>query len=54
MFTASVDAAALYKWIDEDGQIRYSDRLPAAQVKKKHQQLNSQGVVPKPPSRRKS
>jgi hypothetical protein len=45
MFTASVDAAALYKWIDEDGQIRYSDRLPAAQVKKKHQQLNSQGVV---------
>ena len=38
-------AGALYKWIDEDGQIRYSDRLPAAQVKKKHHQLNSQGVV---------
>ncbi|MDH3759678.1 MAG: DUF4124 domain-containing protein [Gammaproteobacteria bacterium] len=45
MFTGGVDAAALYKWIDEDGQIRYSDRLPATQVKKKHQQLNSQGVV---------
>ena len=39
------NAGALYKWIDEDGQIRYSDRLPAAQVKKKHHQLNSQGVV---------
>lgn len=39
------NAGALYKWIDEDGQIRYSDRLPAAQVKKKHQQLNTQGVV---------
>jgi hypothetical protein len=38
-------AAALYKWIDEDGQVRYSDRLPVKQVKKKHQQLNSQGVV---------
>jgi len=38
-------AGALYKWIDEDGQIRYSDRLPAAQVKRKHHQLNSQGVV---------
>jgi ribosomal protein L19E len=39
------NAGALYKWIDENGQIRYSDRLPAAQVKKKHHQLNSQGVV---------
>ena len=38
-------AGALYKWVDENGQIRYSDRLPANQVKKKHQQLNSQGVV---------
>lgn len=38
-------AGALYKWIDENGQIRYSDRLPPSQVKKKHQQLNSQGVV---------
>jgi hypothetical protein len=39
------NAGALYKWIDENGQIRYSDRLPPAQVKKKHHQLNSQGVV---------
>jgi hypothetical protein len=41
----TTSAAALYKWIDEDGQVRYSDRLPVKQVKKKHQQLNSQGVV---------
>ncbi len=41
----SLNAAALYKWIDEDGQVRYSDRLPAKQVRKKHHQLNSQGVV---------
>jgi len=41
----SANAGALYKWIDEDGQIRYSDRLPAAQSKRKHHQLNSQGVV---------
>ena len=38
-------AATLYKWIDENGQIRYSDRLPANQSKKRHQQLNRQGVV---------
>ena len=44
-FFSPANAGALYKWIDENGQIRYSDRLPAAQVKKKHQQLNTQGVV---------
>lgn len=43
--TGAASAAALYKWIDDDGQVRYSDRLPAKQIKKKHQQLNSQGVV---------
>jgi hypothetical protein len=37
--------AALYKWIDEDGNVRYSDRLPAEQVRKKHHQLNRQGMV---------
>ena len=40
-----VAAASLYKWIDEDGQIRYSDRLPASQAKKKHQQLDGRGFV---------
>jgi len=44
-FSKQAGAGALYKWIDENGQIRYSDRLPPTQVKKKHQQLNSQGVV---------
>ncbi len=39
------DAARLYKWVDEDGNVRYSDRLPPSQVKKRHQQLNRQGVV---------
>ena len=44
-FSKHAGAAALYKWVDENGQVRYSDRLPPKQVKKKHQQLNSQGVV---------
>ena len=38
-------AAKLYKWVDENGEVRYSDRLPPQQSGKKHQQLNSQGVV---------
>jgi hypothetical protein len=45
VFSTSANAGALYKWIDEDGQIRYSDRLPPSQNKKKHQQLNSHGVI---------
>ena len=44
-FATQLSAATLYKWIDEDGKIRYSDRLPPNQTKKEHQQLNSQGVV---------
>ncbi len=39
------NAGALYKWVDEDGKTRYSDRLPATQAKKKHQQLSSQGLL---------
>lgn len=38
-------AGALYKWVDDRGQVRYSDRLPPSQVRKKHQQLNPQGVL---------
>ncbi len=45
IFTSQPVAATLYKWIDEDGKVRYSDRLPPDQSKKQHQQLNSQGVV---------
>ena len=38
-------AGALYKWLDEDGAVRYSDQLPPDQSRRKHQQLNSQGMV---------
>ncbi|MFT5657114.1 MAG: putative lipoic acid-binding regulatory protein [Gammaproteobacteria bacterium] len=40
--TFDIQAAALYKWVDEDGAIRYTDRPP---VTKKHQTLNAQGIV---------
>ena len=42
---ASNVAGALYKWVDEDGNIRYSDQLPPSQSSKKHQKLNASGVV---------
>ncbi len=42
---AAAQTSGLFKWVDEDGQVRYGDRLPASQAKRGHQQLNSQGVV---------
>lgn len=41
----SVFATTLYKWVDENGEIRYSDRVPPSQVKQKRQILNEHGVV---------
>ncbi len=41
----SAPAATLYKWVDENGEVRYSDQLPPDQIKQKHQTLNNQGVV---------
>lgn len=43
-FTAA-SAATLYKWTDENGEVRYSDRLPPNQVRHKHETLNEHGVV---------
>ena len=40
-----LSAGTLYKWVDEDGRVRYADRLPPQQIRQRHQQLNSQGVV---------
>jgi len=41
----NVSAGKLYKWIDENGDVRYSDRIPPNQVKREHQTLNAQGIV---------
>ncbi len=38
-------ASTLYKWVDENGKIRYSDRLPPNQSQRGHQRLSPQGVV---------
>ncbi|MGD2173077.1 MAG: DUF4124 domain-containing protein [Gammaproteobacteria bacterium] len=38
-------AAKLYKWVDENGNVRYSDQIPPSAAKRGHSELNSQGVV---------
>ncbi len=37
--------ARLYRWVDENGKVHYSDRLPPAAVKNPHAQLDSRGLV---------
>ncbi|MCB1582251.1 MAG: DUF4124 domain-containing protein [Marinicella sp.] len=35
----------LYKWVDENGKVHYSDKMPPDQIKHEHQELNKNGVV---------
>jgi len=43
--SSDVFAKKLYKWVDEKGQVHYSDQVPPDQIKKKHEELNEYGVV---------
>lgn len=38
-------AQQLYRWVDENGQVHYGDRIPPKYAKKQRDQLNTQGVV---------
>ena len=42
---SSADAGSLYKWTDENGEVRYTDRMPQSASKRQHQTLNDQGIV---------
>lgn len=37
--------AKLYKWVDEQGNVQYSDKIPPSAVSKSHQKLDSRGLV---------
>ncbi len=39
--------AGLNKWVDENGQVHYGDRVPTKYLKKEREVLNDQGVVVK-------
>jgi hypothetical protein len=43
--SATASAGTLYKWVDENGEVRYSDRVPVNQVKRELKILNAQGIV---------
>ena len=41
--TSAVDAR-LYRWVDDEGRVHYSDQVPPEQSKKGHQVLNKRGT----------
>ena len=42
---STAGAGGLYKWVDENGEVRYTDRMPQSAASKQSQTLNDQGVV---------
>ncbi len=41
----TTQAGKLYKWVDENGQIRYGDRIPPQYARKSNETLNQQGIT---------
>ncbi|MEE9326054.1 MAG: DUF4124 domain-containing protein [Cocleimonas sp.] len=39
--------AGLYRWVDDAGNVHFSDKVPAAASKKSHAELNKQGDITK-------
>lgn len=37
--------AAMYKWVDENGNIHFSDSIPLKYISRAHKELNHQGIV---------
>lgn len=42
---STAQAGKLYKWVDENGRVRYGDRIPPQYAKQQKQTLNDQGIV---------
>jgi len=47
MLSSFTVQAKMYKWVDEDGQTHFGDRIPVQYQKKQHQELNERGVTMK-------
>lgn len=46
IFVCSFSAQAkMFKWVDEEGQMHFGDKIPPQYMVKEHQELNSSGVV---------
>ncbi len=43
LLAPAADAQKLYRWVDKDGKVHYSDTVPPSEVGKARDELNSQG-----------
>ncbi len=44
MFSFSLQAGKLYRWVDEKGNVHYTDRVPPEQIDKARTQLDARGL----------
>lgn len=51
---SGVVAGKLYRWVDENGKVHYTDSLPPQQAGEAHEELNPQGVTVKEVSKAKT
>ena len=45
LITGVATAKKMYKWVDENGRVHYSDKVPPDQVKQAREEFNKEGVV---------
>ena len=45
LLAVSANAAEVYRWVDENGEVHYSETLPPDHVDKGHDVLNERGIV---------
>lgn len=45
LLTSPLSAGKLYKWVDDDGNTYYSDKVPPSDIKREHSQLSDTGVT---------
>ncbi len=43
--STSTDAGKLYRWVDDQGQVRYGDQVPPQYASQRQDTLNAQGIV---------
>lgn len=47
LFNPFVAQAKMYKWVDDEGNMHFGDRIPAQYLVKEHQELNERGITMK-------
>ncbi|MEC9408150.1 MAG: DUF4124 domain-containing protein [Pseudomonadota bacterium] len=45
MASAGLAQSKLYRWVDDNGQVHYGDRIPPQYAKKERAEINERGVV---------